>query len=161
MRVSLWLDNTPERFILSEPLQKVLGIKEETRARIVASLWQYIKQNRLQDSDDRSTINLNSELQAIFGTDEEIKFHKILSILKPHLKERPPLELSIEVKRGDPKKRQFYQMPVTVHSDAFKKALKFLVSHNYEFDQSDLNDALPQNDDDSSSASSHAQKNET
>jgi len=41
--VSLWLDSTPERFLVSEDLQAVLGIKEETRARIVAALWQYIK----------------------------------------------------------------------------------------------------------------------
>lgn len=43
VKVSLWLDSTPERFLVSEDLQAVLGIKEETRARIVAALWQYIK----------------------------------------------------------------------------------------------------------------------
>jgi len=43
VKISLWLDNTPERFTLSSQLESVLGIKEETRARIVAALWQYIK----------------------------------------------------------------------------------------------------------------------
>ena len=63
VKISLWLDQTPERFKVSQALESVLGIREETRARIVAALWQYIKQNRLQDSNDRAIVNLNSELR--------------------------------------------------------------------------------------------------
>ena len=43
VRISLWLDQTPKRFTLSEKLQQILGIQEETRAKVVAALWQYIK----------------------------------------------------------------------------------------------------------------------
>lgn len=39
VRISLWLDQTPERFKVSRALESVLGIREETRARIVAALW--------------------------------------------------------------------------------------------------------------------------
>lgn len=37
----------PKKFKLSTDLQKILGVKEETRAKVVAALWQYIKSNRL------------------------------------------------------------------------------------------------------------------
>lgn len=134
VKVSMWLDNTPERFLVSDQLHAVLGIREESRAHIVAALWQYIKQNRLQDTDDRGSINLNSELQAIFGLEEKVKFHELMGLLKPHLSDCKPLELSIEVKRGEPRRRQFYTMPVTLNSETFKKALEFLVDHNYTFE---------------------------
>ena len=114
----------------------MLGIREETRARIVAALWQYIKQNRLQDTNDRGLVNLNSELRAIFGTDEKIKFHQLMGLLKSHLSDCRPIELSIAVKRNTPRQRQFYSMPVSVNAETFKKALEFLVSHNYSFDGS-------------------------
>ena len=57
-----------------------------------------------------------------------------MGLLKSHLVECPPLELSIVVKRGAPRQRQFLSLPVMVHSDTFKKALQFLVDHNYSFD---------------------------
>ena len=76
--ISFYLDHAPNRFRLSESLQKVLGIPEETRARVVAALWQYIKSNRLQDPEERRIINLNEELQAVFGAEEKIEFHRLL-----------------------------------------------------------------------------------
>lgn len=139
VRLSLWNDITPERYLVSDQLQVVLGIKEESRARIVAALWQYIKQNRLQDTDDRGFINLNSELQAIFGGEEKIKFHQIMGLIKPHLTEVPPVELSVVVKSGAERQRKFYTMPVLVHSETFRKALQFLIDHNYEFEGANEN----------------------
>ena len=90
VRLSLWLDQSPRRFVLSEQLHKILGIQEETRARVVAALWQYIKQNRLQDSDDRRYIILNSELQDVFNCEDRIEFHQIIGLLKNHLQEPRP-----------------------------------------------------------------------
>lgn len=60
--IKMHIEESPKRFALSDALQKVLGIEEETRMRVVGALWQYIKSNRLQDSEDRRYINLNSEL---------------------------------------------------------------------------------------------------
>ena len=45
--LSFFIENTPKKFRLSEPLQHVLGLTEDTRAKVVAALWQYIKSNRL------------------------------------------------------------------------------------------------------------------
>ena len=46
--------NQPKKYRLSPQLQRVLGtsIQEETRTKIVGALWQYIKSNRLQESDE-------------------------------------------------------------------------------------------------------------
>jgi SWI/SNF-related matrix-associated actin-dependent regulator of chromatin subfamily D len=78
-------------------LQSILGIVEESRARISAALWQYIKSNRLQDPEERRFVNLNSELQKVFGAEERIEFHKMVHMLKPHLLEVKPLTISVSI----------------------------------------------------------------
>ena len=62
LRVSLTLESSPRRFLVSQSLQSILGIQEETRAKSVSALWQYIKSNRLQDTEDRRFIILNNAL---------------------------------------------------------------------------------------------------
>jgi chromatin remodeling complex protein RSC6 len=43
-------------------------MEEETRARVISGMWQYIKSNRLQDAEDRRFINLNSTLIKLFSS---------------------------------------------------------------------------------------------
>ena len=66
--------------------------------------------------------------------EEKIKFHQIMGLLKPHLTEVAPIEFTIDVKRGAERKRKFYSMPVEVQSETYRKALQFLVDHNYQFE---------------------------
>ena len=83
----------------------------------MAALWQYIKQNRLQDSDDRRFIILNSELQEVFGSEERIEFHQIISMLKEHLDDCKPTQLLFEIKRdGNKNEKRFFDMQVQVFS---------------------------------------------
>lgn len=97
--ISFYLDHTPHRFRLSDSLQRVLGIAEESKARVVAALWQYIKNNRLQDPEERRIINLNEELQAVFGAEEKVEFNRLLQMLKPHLLELKPLTITVPIRR--------------------------------------------------------------
>jgi chromatin remodeling complex protein RSC6 len=70
------LENSPKKFLLSQNLSSVLGLTEDTRARVVYALWQYIKSNRLQDPDDRRVINLNGKLKSVFGSNvDRFEFH--------------------------------------------------------------------------------------
>ena len=82
-------------------------------------------------------MNLNSELRSIFASQEEkVKFHQLMALLKPHLRESGPLLLTITVKRGTLEPvRQFYKLPVSLNSETFKKALGFLMEHNFSFEQ--------------------------
>ena len=74
----------------------MLGIEEESRLKIVGALWQYIKSNRLQDSDNREHINNNKELIEVFG-EEKMEFHQIISKLKDHLYEVDPIIMEFEI----------------------------------------------------------------
>lgn len=80
------LENSPKKFLLSQSLASVLGLNEDTRARVVYALWQYIKSNRLQDPDDRRIINLNGKLKSVFGSSvDRFEFHQLIGMLKQHL----------------------------------------------------------------------------
>ena len=132
--VKMWLDQMPQRYVLSEKLEKLLGIKEETRSHIVAALWQYIKQNRLQDTDDRRLINLNSELVDILNCGEKIEFHQLITLLNPHLQETEPLTLRAMIETSEPKNEyKIFDLSVQTYPQIYKKALNFLVDHNYQF----------------------------
>ena len=66
----------PAQFKLSSALSRVLGIHTQTRAVIVAALWQYIKTNKLQDPDEREYVNNDTYLKEVFGI-ERMKFCEI------------------------------------------------------------------------------------
>lgn len=52
--------------ILSEDLSNVLGTSKLSRPQVVKQLWAYIKDNHLQNPDDKRQILCNEKLQAIF-----------------------------------------------------------------------------------------------
>jgi SWI/SNF-related matrix-associated actin-dependent regulator of chromatin subfamily D len=60
VKLTMSLENNPKRYRVSPQLSRVLGgIEEVTRLQVVGALWQYVKSNRLQDSDNRDMINCN------------------------------------------------------------------------------------------------------
>jgi chromatin remodeling complex protein RSC6 len=94
--------------------------------KIVGALWQYIKSNRLQDSDNREHINCNQELLEIFG-EEKIEFSSLMFKLKDHLFDITPVELTYEINlKRTPRdsvssdsgiQTHYYDLPVNLYSD--------------------------------------------
>uniref|UniRef100_A0ACD5UGT8 Uncharacterized protein n=1 Tax=Avena sativa TaxID=4498 RepID=A0ACD5UGT8_AVESA len=81
---------------ISPELQAVVGETAMSRTQIVKQLWAYIRQNNLQDPDDKRKIICNDELRIVFGTDATDMF-KMNKLLAKHI---TPL---------DPKKDQHHQ----------------------------------------------------
>ena len=48
----MYPSNHPKKFKLSPELSKILGFQYESRTKVVGALWQYIKSNKLFDSDN-------------------------------------------------------------------------------------------------------------
>jgi SWI/SNF-related matrix-associated actin-dependent regulator of chromatin subfamily D len=132
--INFYVETVPQRYELSEALRKVLGIQEESRAKVVAALWQYIKSNRLQDPEERRYVNLNNELQSVFGPEEKVEFHKLMQLLKPHLHEAKPLAVAIDIRKDALKSSSQHAMAVHLQSENRQKLLEFLADHNYSFE---------------------------
>lgn len=63
--IKLERNEAPDRYRLSPQLAELLDTKEDTRAGIVMGLWEYVRKNKLQDPDERRTINCDPALRAV------------------------------------------------------------------------------------------------
>lgn len=63
--IKLERNETPDRYRLSPQLAELLDTKEDTRAGIVMGLWEYVRKNKLQDPDERRTINCDAALKTV------------------------------------------------------------------------------------------------
>uniref|UniRef100_A0A0A9CZ39 DM2 domain-containing protein n=1 Tax=Arundo donax TaxID=35708 RepID=A0A0A9CZ39_ARUDO len=66
---------------ISPELQTIVGETAMSRTQIVKQLWAYIRQNNLQDPDDKRKIICNDELRVVFGIDttDMFKMNKLLA----------------------------------------------------------------------------------
>lgn len=80
---------------ISPELQTIVGETAMSRTQIVKQLWAYIRQNNLQDPDDKRKIICNDELRVVFETDTTDMF-KMNKLLAKHI---TPLDPKDQVKR--------------------------------------------------------------
>lgn len=101
--VRLEMNYSPEKFKLSPALREVLGIELETRPRILAALWHYVRMRKLQIPGDTSSFMCDPPLRKVFG-EEKLKFSMVTQKITPHL--TPPghihLEHRIKLSGGSP-----------------------------------------------------------
>lgn len=69
---------------LSPELEEVVGKGPMTRAQVTSKVWDYIKGNDLQDSQDRRMINPDEKLGKVIG-DKQISMFKMTAAVSKHL----------------------------------------------------------------------------
>ncbi|XP_021713748.1 SWI/SNF complex component SNF12 homolog [Chenopodium quinoa] len=87
----------PEKFKLSPPLTELLGIEAETRPRIIAAIWHYVKARKLQNPNDPTFFNCDPQLQKVFG-EEKMKFTMVSQKISQHLTPPPPIQVDHQIK---------------------------------------------------------------
>ncbi|KAI3454992.1 hypothetical protein Pfo_011655 [Paulownia fortunei] len=138
--VRLEMNYAPEKFKLSPALQEVLGIEVETRSRIMAALWHYVKMRKLQIPGDTSSFMCDPPLRKVFG-EEKLKFSMVTQKITPHL--TPPghihLEHRIKLSGGSPAGNTCYDVLVDVPLLLEKELSTFLANleKNKEIDACD------------------------
>nr|AEV40987.1 SWIB/MDM2 domain-containing protein [Oryza minuta] len=110
---------------ISPELQTIVGETVMSRTQIVKQLWQYIRQNNLQDPDDKRKIICNDELRVVFGTDTTDMF-KMNKLLAKHITPLDPKDQIREAKKYKPSDVATQPMPPinqpsVVISDALAK----------------------------------------
>jgi chromatin remodeling complex protein RSC6 len=69
----------------SPVLAAVIGASAIPRTQVVKKLWDYIKRNKLQDSQNRRNINADDKLKALFGK-STVSMFEMTKIVSKHLK---------------------------------------------------------------------------
>ncbi|GFZ19134.1 SWIB/MDM2 domain superfamily protein [Actinidia rufa] len=108
-RVTISLDQRlyPENHIImwdsarsptpQEALMEVLGIEVDTRPRIIAAIWHYVKARKLQNPNDPSFFHCDPPLQKVFG-EEKLKFTTVSQKISHHLTPPQPIHLEHKIK---------------------------------------------------------------
>ena len=91
------MNYTPDKFMVSSPLSKLLGIEVETRSRIIATLFNYVKSRKLQSPNDPSFFICDPSLQMVFG-EEKMDFTMVSQKLSQHLSQPRPIHLEHNIK---------------------------------------------------------------
>lgn len=66
-------------------LAAIVGSSPITRADLTKKIWDYIKQNGLQDAKNRRAINADAKLRPIFGKDQVTMF-EMTKLVNQHVK---------------------------------------------------------------------------
>jgi upstream activation factor subunit UAF30 len=69
----------------SPALAKVVGDSPIPRSEITKRVWAYIKKNNLQDAKDRRSINADSMLGPVFGSQKKVTMFELTKIVNKHL----------------------------------------------------------------------------
>eukprot|EP00181_Compsopogon_caeruleus_P006487 CAMPEP_0184681784 /NCGR_PEP_ID=MMETSP0312-20130426/4779_1 /TAXON_ID=31354 /ORGANISM="Compsopogon coeruleus, Strain SAG 36.94" /LENGTH=618 /DNA_ID=CAMNT_0027132851 /DNA_START=105 /DNA_END=1961 /DNA_ORIENTATION=- len=106
-KIIIFVHYRPEHFRLSEPLKALLGVEAESSNSVFASMWKYIKNNRLYGSDDKTMIRLDAGLRSLLPssamTVDKLKMSSMFEVVKSHLLPMEPIELKYRIQlSGDP-----------------------------------------------------------
>lgn len=128
-RIRLEMNYVPERFKLSPTLAEVLGLEVETRPRIIAAIWHYVKARRLQAPDDPSYFVCDPPLRKVFGEDK-MKFNMITQRISQHLSPPQPMHLehTIKLSGNSPAGNTCYDLLVDVPFPLEKEMSAFLAN---------------------------------
>ncbi len=70
----------------SAELASVIGNKSVPRTEIIKKIWDYIKENGLQDKQNKRMINADSKLKPVFGGKSQISMFELAKVVSNHVK---------------------------------------------------------------------------
>eukprot|EP00546_Thalassionema_frauenfeldii_P003827 CAMPEP_0178919964 /NCGR_PEP_ID=MMETSP0786-20121207/14736_1 /TAXON_ID=186022 /ORGANISM="Thalassionema frauenfeldii, Strain CCMP 1798" /LENGTH=312 /DNA_ID=CAMNT_0020593967 /DNA_START=67 /DNA_END=1005 /DNA_ORIENTATION=+ len=73
---------------LSPELSRVVGRQILPRPRVVKKLWEYIRENNLQDPEDKRTIICDAKFKLVMGGEETVTIFSMQKHITPHLLEK-------------------------------------------------------------------------
>jgi chromatin remodeling complex protein RSC6 len=70
----------------SKELAAVIGAEAVPRTEVTKKIWDYIKQQNLQDPANKRNINADEKLKAVFGGKDHVSMFEMTKLLSAHLK---------------------------------------------------------------------------
>ncbi|KAF5745566.1 SWIB/MDM2 domain superfamily protein [Tripterygium wilfordii] len=69
---------------VSPEMQAVVGAPEISRTQALKRIWAHIKENNLQDPENKKIIVCDEKLKKIFGGKDRVGFLEIAGLISPH-----------------------------------------------------------------------------
>jgi upstream activation factor subunit UAF30 len=69
-----------------DALAAVVGAKPLPRTELTKKLWEYIKKNKLQDPKEKTKINADDKLKAVFNGKKSVSMFEMTKLVSGHLK---------------------------------------------------------------------------
>lgn len=69
-----------------DALAAVVGKEPKPRTEITKKIWDYIKANDLQDSENRRNINADDKLRPIFNGKDQVSMFEMTKLVNQHIK---------------------------------------------------------------------------
>ncbi|MGK7311591.1 MAG: SWIB/MDM2 domain-containing protein [Candidatus Longimicrobiales bacterium M2_2A_002] len=66
-------------------LAKVVGNQAMTRSEITKKVWDYVKKNKLQDSENRRMINADDTMRPIFNGKNQVSMFEMTKLVNQHV----------------------------------------------------------------------------
>ncbi|MFN7147450.1 MAG: SWIB/MDM2 domain-containing protein [Myxococcota bacterium] len=66
-------------------LAAVIGAEPGTRADITKRIWEYVRNNKLQDTKDKRVINADAKLKPVFGGKESVTMFEMTKLVNQHV----------------------------------------------------------------------------
>lgn len=73
---------------LSEELAAIVQASEMPRGEVLKKTWDYIRENNLQDPNNKKLINPDKKLAKVFGSDQPIDMFKMTGLLSKHIQRK-------------------------------------------------------------------------
>ncbi|MBN1689154.1 MAG: hypothetical protein JW893_08645 [Candidatus Omnitrophica bacterium] len=70
---------------ISSELSAVVGQGPMPRSEVVKKLWEYIRNNNLQDASNKRNINADAKLKAVFGGKDVVNMFEMTKLVSKHL----------------------------------------------------------------------------
>ena len=58
--------SNPPKFNVESSLQKIVGLKRGTRIEVLEAFWEYVKNEKLQDIENKEIINADDRIRNVF-----------------------------------------------------------------------------------------------
>ena len=103
IQVILRLDPQLPQFKLHPGLAELTGCPLATRSQVIMSLWQYIKLQRLQESEDKKAVKLDDKLGSLFRgrpVGSTIVFSDLPVLIQPLLFPLDPVVLDLDLSKS-------------------------------------------------------------
>jgi chromatin remodeling complex protein RSC6 len=69
-----------------DTLAKIVGSKPLPRSEVTKKLWDYIRKNELQDAKNKTLINADDALKAVFGGKKQVTMFEMTKHVSGHVK---------------------------------------------------------------------------